>query len=342
MRRLQQLEDDPDLAEFKAARRQDALRRLRGTFARPVVRLRIPTERGNFQPEIVEDVRRLGGPAIEADAGGPADLLLVQSNWALFNDYRAVLADLRAANPDALSVILLVDNHHLYRYSAEFARDFDIVFSAHDIGTRYLHAFNDLVFSGVPCGVKQWSGSQAAEYFGRFEHEPRLDALYGRFVAHEGQPRNALVESYVAAIPGGALQIRSFAEAQADYFSMGPDERFREWMRYKVSISVSVRQDMPYRLFEALLAGQIPLVASNVHGFDALIGPELQRDLPVVRYADPSPEGVIRAHRRALELFDAGGAGAARRRHLHALGNHLFAHRLLRIVRTLRWLSGST
>lgn len=342
MNTLQALdEEDPVAVAYRTGRRQDTLRRLARVFARSRPRIWVPPHPRNFQAEIGEDARQRGvALGFDVNGEGPHDLMIVQSNWCLGvgdQQYREELVRLRRDNPDAVSVILLVDNHHMYRLSLQFAHDFDVVVSAHDNGLRYLSAVNDLVFSGVPCGAKQWSSAQAAEFYPMFEGRPRSDKLYGKFFEHEGQPRNAVIRRYVEAMPDQALLLRPVNVAFGEYLALTPEEKFREWMGYKVSLCVSVRRDMPYRLFEALLTGQIPLVASDVQGFDALIDPETQRRLPVVRYAEATPEAVARAHRVALELYDAEGAEGARRRHAYALQHHMFANRILRIAEILRW-----
>ena len=81
-----------------------------------------------------------------------------------------------------------------------------------------------------------------------------------------------------------------------------------------------------------MLAGQIPLVPFNLNGFDRLISPALQAELPVVRFDPFDIASVEPAWRTATALFDRAGPAGALRRHRFAADNHLMKHRVIDII----------
>jgi hypothetical protein len=103
-------------------------------------------------------------------------------------------------------------------------------------------------------------------------------------------------------------------------------------MEHKCSLVCALTEDIPIRILDGLLAGQIPLVPHNLNGFDRLISPKLQRELPIVRYDAYDVASVKRAWQTAIALYDRDGAAGAMRRHCFVLDSHLVEHRLIDII----------
>jgi hypothetical protein len=92
-------------------------------------------------------------------------------------------------------------------------------------------------------------------------------------------------------------------------------------------------EDLPYRVFDALLAGQIPLVPDCVRDLDLVIPPADQARLPIVRFSDFSVAAVRSALDQALAAFDRGGETAALARHEFVRDRHMVEDRLSALIR---------
>jgi hypothetical protein len=110
------------------------------------------------------------------------------------------------------------------------------------------------------------------------------------------------------------------------------EDRFKHWAAHKVSICLPLAGDVSQRLFDALVTGQIPIVPPDLYDLDTIIPPEVQNDLPVIRFHDYSTAAVDRAHRQALQAFQRGGKAGAERRHAFAMRNHMFPSRIRDII----------
>jgi hypothetical protein len=85
--------------------------------------------------------------------------------------------------------------------------------------------------------------------------------------------------------------------------------------------------DLSTRFFDALAAGQVPIVASNILDLDRIVPPDLQARLPIIRLQDYTVPALREAHERATAAFDREGNEGAERRHRFILENHMLAHR---------------
>jgi hypothetical protein len=86
------------------------------------------------------------------------------------------------------------------------------------------------------------------------------------------------------------------------------------------------------RFYDALAAGQVPIVPCDVLNFESVIPPADQAALPVVRLADYSLDALRAAHAEAIAAFDRGGPGAADRRHRYIIERHMLAQRISTIA----------
>jgi hypothetical protein len=220
----------------------------------------------------------------------------------------------------------LFDNHTAWLNSALIAQHCDVVVPAHRFAADYL----DAPQLWAPLCVTQWSGAELAAFWAASAGMTRADRLHGRFsyypLAHR---RNQLVAALRAAASDSdvALDIRV-----RPYHALGPHERFDAWRGFKVSLHLPVADDLSMRVFDALAAGHVPIVSSNVRDLDAVIAPADQAALPVLRLAEDSVAAVEAAHRAALAAFDGGGEDGARQRHDYARTHHLLAHRVAAIL----------
>lgn len=106
-----------------------------------------------------------------------------------------------------------------------------------------------------------------------------------------------------------------------------PEARFRQ--RLSARAALIGAEDPAETVFEALLAGQIPVVPE---GYDMGLPPALEASLPVLRHGADAAAVLGRAEAG----FDAGGAA---RRHAYAAQHHTLAPRLRSLLVALRALA---
>lgn len=274
-------------------------------------------------------------------SGLKPDIALFRSHqfWKLDGSYNfGHLIEAPRLAPDCINLVWLWDHHHHLDLGAQMAMLADIVLPMHETTVDYLKLFNDFVFSAVPAASAQWGGPRLVEAIFR-EHAPaqRSNQLYGGFVAYEGFRRNHFIQAVTARLPDSALVLRPPSEAR-DIQHFDPATRrarMIEWMGHKCSLVCALTEDIPIRVLDALLAGQIPLVPYNLNGFDRLISPAHQASLPVVRYDPYDVASVEAAWLTAIERFDQAGVAGAAQRHRFVLDGHLMKHRVTDVIQTV-------
>jgi len=250
------------------------------------------------------------------------------------NGEQDTLRRLREAGYDGPVVGWFWDNHHQPFENFEATQGLDVCLPGHGFAASYLRSPRCLLGPTIPLCTTQWGTVEAQTYFGTYGLDPRSDDLYGGFVRYAlAGKRNALIERLIAE----GMEDLDFLQEDSltGYFGMAPKERFASWAAHKVSLCLPLAGDLSQRLFDALLTGQVPIVAPDIHDLDAVIPPALQAELPIVRFAEYSPGAVREAYARALRLFDVGGSAAVRRRHLFALRNHMFTSRIRQILSSI-------
>jgi len=273
--------------------------------------------------------------ALQASGFTP-DLALFRSHqfWLIDGsyDFRA-LAQASQVLGDCLNLIWLWDHHHDFESSGKMALLADVVLPMHETGADYLKICNDFVMSAVPAASAQWGGRTLVQaVFQDNAQQPRSDRLYGGFVEYPSFRRNDFIRACMAEIPDHALALIKQVRDIQHFGAATRRDRLVEWMGHKCSLVCALTEDVPIRILDGLLAGQIPLVPHNLNGFDRLIGPRLQRELPVVRYDAYDVGSVKTAWQAAIALYDRDGLEGAVRRHRFVLDSHLVEHRVIDIV----------
>jgi hypothetical protein len=185
----------------------------------------------------------------------------------------------------------------------------------------------------VPACCIQFRASEAGTWLSA--DAPRDDALLVNYVDYPGTPRSKLF----AALRGGMPEARVMlmpANDRRRYFALSEADRFREWTGHKTSLVVALERDLSTRLFDALLAGQVPVIAGPVDDLDRVIEPAERERLGVVCVRGLDVDSVRAGHRDASRRFDAGGAQAIRARHDWVAQGHLLHHRVEAMVAGVR------
>ena len=255
------------------------------------------------------------------------------------SDQSGPLQELRAhEHPDAVLAVWLWDNHISNVNNRRTALAADIVFPSHAYHSSYLANPLSILGPHIPACSAQWSRTEATRLFHAHGSGWRSGKLLVNYVDYEFSPRSALLRRLAAEAPEADVMLMS-ADRRERYFANSPADRFREWAAYKATVILPVDQDLSTRVFDALLAGLIPIVPRTIRDFDFVVPPAIQKSLGVIRIDAPSLETIRDATREAVRRFDELGAGGASARHEYALRNHLLDNRVLAMAESIRQLA---
>jgi hypothetical protein len=245
----------------------------------------------------------------------------------------ATLFKLRQRGLARLYGVWYWDNHHHHRFNLRVAALADVIFVSHWHERQYLNLPIALAGAHIPAYSNQWSAGAIARYYPAGLPAERRDALFGGFGRYAwAVERNRFIEAVSAVCPGHHLTLGKI-EA---YFSVSAAERLRTWVEHKVQLVVPINRDISTRVFEALMTGQIPLLPDDLPDLNCVIDPQIQAELPILRYKVGDVESAKAGWRQGLTLFDRDGAAGMRRRHEFARDRHGLAARLGDFARFLR------
>ena len=296
-----------------------------------------------FSPELAGDLAAAGAAAgfeillADSTASLPGRCDVIVKLVHLLHDIDELTA-LREAGFAGPVVGWFWDNHHHLFANAEVAERLDVVVPGHAFARHYLSNILALEGPALPLCVTQWAPAEARAFWALCSEMPRSDQLYGGFVRYAfAEKRNALI---VELQQTGFEGVYFVEEATLNrYFGLSREDRFREWAAHKASITLPLAGDLSQRLFDALLAGQVPIVPRDVHDLDAVVPPDLQASLPIIRFDRYDAAAVAEAHRAAIAAFDAGGPAAMQARHRFVLEHHMMDARITALLAALRGLA---
>ena len=324
-------------------RKLDIRRRIQRALNRKMPEIAVVSTRADkiFSPDTARELREsfaADGLCVkfhgEADFSALAEVDLAILLVHLYKE-QAPIRKLREAGCNVPILGWFWDNHHHVFENHKATAHLDIAIPGHAFAADYLRSRDSLMTSPVPLCVTQWTEAEARRFFDSYGRSHRSDQLYGGFVRYEcAAKRNKLIQQLIDAGSEGVyfLDERDLRR----YFGMSLEDRFRQWTSHKVSICLPLAGDLSQRLFDALLAGQIPLVPDDLYDLDCVIPPELQKQLPIVRISEYTSDAVADAHTRALRLFEKHGETGIVRRHEFALQRHMFPSRIRAIISILR------
>ncbi|HML10013.1 MAG TPA: hypothetical protein VK432_04070 [Stellaceae bacterium] len=262
-----------------------------------------------------------------ADFEAGADTLVIYSHGIR----RATATPLRAikkAAPDCPIIAWNFANHVAYLANARLAGSADMTFPAHVTPIDYLARWR--CGPVVPLALFQWPAATLSRLYQDCRGEPRSNRLSGHFSLYPvAQRRNRLIAEAIETWPEADLSLRRGWR----YHEASPRDRFLTWRRAKSSVVLPVAGDLSMRFFDALAAGQVPIVTRDILDFDRVIPLADQAALPVIRLERYDVESLRAAHAAAIAAFDRGGEAQAQMRHCYVLRRHMLAHRILDIFR---------
>lgn len=202
------------------------------------------------------------------------------------------------------------DNHHWLELSIFLAAHTDIYSPAHHENLYLLTRYNWLTAGPVYCTSVQWSRKFLASHLALMLSHERKSVPLGMHIPYSKfefriQVINTLSQHY----PSIGFSNRSF-------HARTPEDRLGEWIDYKMHWIMPVLNDVPIRIFDALITGGIAIVPSSLRLLQPMAG--LPEDF-VVYY---SPDDIVdpaRVVQKALKVFDEAGAEGIARRHRYAM-----------------------
>jgi hypothetical protein len=232
------------------------------------------------------------------------------------------------------------DNHLDPHSNLNFNALADVVIPSHRFCANTLKTPHLLLGKSVAHCTSQWSRNFTRKVIYGQPPQSRANALYGGYVLWPIGNRTELLYSIKNEVPENAIRLIDHKNREA-YFRRTPEDRFAEWTYYKVSLAIPLANDLSQRVFDALIAGQIPIVPDSCHDLDYVVPPEIQNTLPIVRIREVSPPAILEAWHQALREFDRMGIEGIRSRHAFALEHHHISRRIAQIARYLQEIAAN-
>lgn len=250
------------------------------------------------------------------------------------------LWNLRDRYPQALFAVWFWDNHLGLTNNLRTAAAADVVFASH------MHAASTLANPLAPLGphmpacTAQWSEREARRYAQELLAQPRQHRMLANYVDYPWSARSGVLRALASTCPEVTVVLMP-PEDRSRYFGLSSKDRFAEWTAYKGCVILPIERDLSTRVFDALLAGQVPVIPHDVPDLDTVIAPSVQQALGIVRVASTEPSQLRAGCRAALQAFDSMGPAGVWARHQHALDHHLLKHRFQAILNFCKQVSAA-
>jgi hypothetical protein len=234
--------------------------------------------------------------------------------------------------PDTVFLAWDWDNHHWLSLSYPLAALVDVYCPVHYENLYPLSRFNASM-AVVPPGTVQWTVAFLRARQELMLNAVRADGPLGKHIYYGAFGyRNQVIATLGSRYPDVCFTTHQFHD-------LTPDEKFLEWVGFKLHMIVPVLNDVPIRLFDAWVTGGIPLVPESLR-FSTVFADVDARDVVYYSAADVlEPQAMIKT---ALDLFDTAGREGMLRRHNYGLLRHHGEQRLRRMLEVARDLIGFT
>lgn len=205
------------------------------------------------------------------------------------------------------------DNHHWLELSTFLAAHVDIYAPAHHENLYLLSRYNWFIAGPVYCSSVQWSRQFLCENLAGMLTAERSAAPLGMHIPYgQFNFRIRVISTLHQHYPSIGFSDRTFHVRTAE-------DRLKEWCAHKTHWIAPVLNDVPIRIFDALVTGGIPIVPASL-AFLPPVSSISRQHIVFYSAADiVNPAAVVE---RANALFDEGGADAMVARHRYALEHH--------------------
>ena len=179
----------------------------------------------------------------------------------------------------------------------------------------------------------QWTSDTLAELSHHALHSKRSNALYGRFNSYEGRvgARDAFLNTIDTEFPEWDVKVVKASENK--WFQTSLEDRFVELTHFKAALCNPIFNDVPARLFDALIAGCIPVVPHGLPDLGQCFTREELDLLPIISYIPNSASSLKMAVDHAILAFDKLGVEGVERRQRLASDRHMLNKRLADMIR---------
>ncbi|WP_448563011.1 hypothetical protein [Trichothermofontia sp.] len=243
-----------------------------------------------------------------------------------------------SVRPDTLMIVWMFDNHLAYLQGLRTATAADFIFPSHKYASGYLPTPAACLASHVPLCCIQWSREEANQFVERFALTKRSNQLLINYVDYPWSPRSQVLHAIKDNMPEANVYLMP-PDDRSRYFSKSRSERYQEWIEHKSTLILPVDRDLPTRVFDGLLAGQVLIVPETLADFDRVFPRELQSQLGIIRIPNLEISTIREAAARAIQVFDEQGIDGAIARYRYVLENHMLVNRVDLILKTLKGIA---
>lgn len=246
---------------------------------------------------------------IEIEGG----IVILNNNDLSHPNNRAAFSKFYEECPNTIFIAWDWDNHHWLDLSIFLATHSDIYAPAHNENLYLLTRYNWITTGPVYCSSVQWSREFLTEKISSFVTKNRsnnplgMHIQYGRF-----QFRNQIIATL-------NKKYSTIGFSSHHYHGVSKEERLDQWSTHKLHWIAPVLNDVPIRIFDALITGGIPIVPSSLRYLNPI------NEIPNNYVVFYTPEDILNPEpliEKSINSFDVGGNDAVIGRHRYALENH--------------------
>lgn len=240
-------------------------------------------------------------------------IVIVNNNDAGTPESRTAYADFFGECTTTCFIAWDWDNHHWLELSTFLAAHSDIYAPAHHENLYLLSRYNWLTAGPVYCSSVQWPRAFLAAHLPEMLEAERSDAPLGMHIPYaQFSFRIQVISTLSQHYPSIGFSGRSFHVRT-------PEDRLKEWYSHKTHWISPVLNDVPIRIFDALITGGIPIVPDSLR----FLPPVNAIPREFITFYSPldivNPKDLVE---RSNRLFDEGGRDGMVSRHRLALQHY--------------------
>lgn len=240
-------------------------------------------------------------------------IVIISNNDISTQESRNIYSDLVTHCVTTCFVTWDWDNHHWLDLSVFLAAHSDIYAPSHHENLYILSRYNHHTIGPIYCGTEQWSREFLTNQLEQLLSTNRSDTPLGMHIPHPTFSfRMQIVKTLNAYYP-------SIGFSDASFHNRSPEDRLKEWSSHKSHWIAPVLNDVPIRLFDAMITGGIPIVPISMQFMPPVYN--IPREYIVFYSVSDivAPNNIVQ---RAKVLFDRWGKDGIVARHRYALDNH--------------------
>ena len=213
-------------------------------------------------------------------------------------------------SPEAIVAIWDFDNHHNLAPSFAMAAFCDLYIPCHEQNLGQMAHLNDSIAAPVSAAVIQWSRPFLTDNLTKILTAPRHTQPLGRHLIYKGfWTRNSNVEKL-------SKWFDHVGPIGDHYHQLNHEDRLHEWTSHMAHWVLPTFNDVPIRIFDALITGGIPLAPLSLRQHPSLSSfkehilfydeADLADPWPIThaaneRFLSQGTDGILQRHRLAME-----------------------------------------